>query len=99
MTVLVFSLKCSGTQESSEPTEGKKQVMFELKAAIVYHAWRYSPVQTGQLLHTESNNEKNFTLSPPAPKSRGPMPTSAGSQELLKQGLKCPNNNYAVRGV
>ncbi len=24
MTVLVFSLKCSGTQESSEPTEGEK---------------------------------------------------------------------------
>lgn len=25
------------------------------------------------------------------------MPTSAGSQGLLKQGLKCLNNNYAVR--
>ncbi len=24
MTVLVFSLKCSGTQEPSEPTEGEK---------------------------------------------------------------------------
>lgn len=70
--------------------------MFELKA-IVYHAWHFSAVQTGQLLHIESNNEKNATVFLFPPKSRGPMPTSAGSQGLLKQGLKCPNNNYAVR--
>lgn len=38
---------------------GGKQVMFELKAAIVYHLWHFSPAQTGQLLHIESNNEKN----------------------------------------
>lgn len=38
---------------------GEKQVMFELKAAIVYHLWHFSPAQTGQLLHIESNNEKN----------------------------------------
>lgn len=63
VTVLEFSLKCSGTQISLEPTKGgKKQVMFEIKAVIVYHPWHFSPAQTGQLLHTESNNEKNATL-------------------------------------
>lgn len=78
---------------------GKKQVVFELKAAIVYHPWHYSPAQTRQLLHIESNNEKNAPLFFFPPKSRELMPASAGSQGLLKQGLKCPNNNYAVRGV
>lgn len=49
----------------------------------------------GNFFHIESNNEKNATLFLFPPKSRGLMPTSAGSQGLLKQALKCPNN-YTV---
>lgn len=51
----------------------------------------------GNFFHIESNNEKNATLFLFPPKSRGLMPTSAGSQGLLKQALKRPNNNYTVR--
>lgn len=51
----------------------------------------------GTFFHIESNNEKNATLFLFPPKSRGLMPTSAGSQGLLKQVLKRPNNNYTVR--
>lgn len=36
--ILVFTLKCSGKNKSFEPTMwGKTQVMFEFKAATVYH--------------------------------------------------------------
>lgn len=67
MTVLVYSLKCSGSQSQQKE---KKLVMFELKVALVYHAWHFSLIQTGQLLHIESNNEKNATLFFFPPKSR-----------------------------
>lgn len=57
----------------------------------------FRPLKPGNFFHIESNNEKNATLFLFPPKSRGLMPTSAGSQGLLKQALKRPNNNCAVR--
>lgn len=74
--------------------------MFELKPAIVYHPWHFSAVQTGQLHHIESNNEKNATLPPPPP----PVNQQNGCQHLLvlravKTRAEMSNNNYAVRGV
>lgn len=91
MTVFILRLKCPGTNKASQPTkEGGKQVMFEIKEAIIYHPWHILPTQSGQLLHIESNNEKNVTLfSPPPPKFREPMPTSAGSHgETVKTGAE-----------
>lgn len=57
----------------------------------------FHPLKPGNFFHIESNNEKNATLFLFPPKSRGLMPTSAGPQGLLKQALKRPNNNCAVR--
>lgn len=104
MTVWLFSLK-KAPLESSEPTEpkGKERLMFELKAAGVYHRWHFSATQSGQLLHIESNNEKNATLffSPPPPSlnHEGRCQRLQVLSRLLKQGLKRPNNNHTVRGA
>lgn len=82
------TLQFEKKKKRSGAPRGKERLMFELKAAGVYHHWHFSATQSGQLLHIESNNEKNATpLPPPLPhsfKSPGPMPTSAGSQPPVK---------------
>lgn len=76
--------------------------MFELKPAIVYHPWHFSSVQTGQLRHIESNNEKNATLC-----VRVFFFLSVNQQNVcqhllvlraVKTRVEMSNNNYAVRG-
>lgn len=100
MTVFVFSLKRSRTQEPLRANKGGKKTG---------NVWiKSSNCISSMALFTRTNRatspywvkqwKKCHSVFFP-PKSREPMPTSAGSQGLLKQGLKCPNNNYAVRGV
>lgn len=100
-SVTFFSLNRSVTQQQHSgglQAAGKHRLMFELKPAIVYHPWHFSAVQTGQLHHIESNNEKNATLF------FFPVNQENGCQHLLvlravKTRAEMSNNNYAVRGV
>lgn len=95
----VFSLRCSGTQEPSEPTEGEKTGNVWIKSSnCISSLALFTRTNRATSPYWVKQWKKCHSVFFP-PKSREPMPTSAGSQGLLKQGLKCPNNNYAVRGV